>query len=452
MENGRTAVNDTGISTGRLGPIRHFPGGAAEEILYLDRVAGGVTAEAEAGRRPHARKGIMAANPVPRRAFIHSAVAVPVALSLGATTSRGSRPGGANQGVDALQRIVKLWGDGQSLTPPEYAHFLSGILARGEIAADYYSSGGVVEELEVRMARILGKERAVFLATGTLANHLALRIQAAGRTRVLVQEESHIYGDSGDCAQVLSNLNLIPMASAHGTFTQQEVEGAMHQAEAGRVRTGIGAISIESPIRRRLGALFDYDEMRRICAFARGEKINTHLDGARLFMASAYAGIGPAEFASHFDTVYVSMWKYFNATAGAILAGPHALLDDLFHSRRMFGGALPGAWPLAAMALHFLDGFEARFAEGVARGRELKLALNRVAGLRVEEIPNGSNVFKLLVDVGDPARMRQFLLERGVELPAPSPYFRGFALVVNETLARRPTADTVRAFEAAVRA
>jgi threonine aldolase len=70
----------------------------------------------------------------------------------------------------------------------------------------------VVEELEGRMARLLGKERAVFLATGTLANHLALRVQARGRSRVLVQEESHIYCDSGDGAQTLSNRNLVPMA------------------------------------------------------------------------------------------------------------------------------------------------------------------------------------------------------------------------------------------------
>jgi threonine aldolase len=394
----------------------------------------------------------MATKPVSRRVFLHSAAAVPMALSLGGAASRLPRQGrvATGQDVDALQRVVKLWGDGQSLTPPEYTHFLARILSEKGIAADYYSIGGVVEELEERMARILGKERAVFLATGTLANHLAVRIQAGEGTRVLVQEESHLYCDSGDCAEVLSNLNLVPMASTTGTFTLEEVERAMRRAEGGRVRTGIGAISIESPIRRRLGVLFDYDEMRRIAAFARENGIATHLDGARLFMASGYTGITPSEYASHFDTVYVSMWKYFNASSGAILAGPRALLDDLFHARRMFGGALPGAWPLAAMALYFLDGFEERFKEGVTRGEQLKSALHAVPGLRVEEIANGSNLFKLLVDTGDPARLRTVLLKRDVELPEPSPYFRGFPLVVNETLARRPVAETVGAFEDAV--
>jgi threonine aldolase len=401
----------------------------------------------------HSWKGLMMTNPISRRALLHSAAAVPAALTLGrppaALTPEASRP---TRDVAALQQVVKLWGDGQSLTPAEHSHILARILAVREIAADDYSIGGVVDELEGRMARLLKKERAVFLATGTLANHLALRIQTRARSRVLVQEESHIHCDSGDGAQVLSNLNLIPLASANGTFTQEEVASAIRRADSGRVRTGIGVIAIESPIRRRLGRLFDYEEMRRICAFAKSEGIATHLDGARLFMASAYSGIDPAEYASHFDTVYVSMWKYFNAPAGAILAGPHALLDDLFHARRMFGGSLPGAWPLAATALHFLDGFAERFAAGVARGRDLKAALGRIRGLRVEEISNGSNCFMLRVDAGDPVRMRKFLSERGVELSAPSPNFKGFVLVVNETLTRKPVTEMVRAFEEAVRA
>jgi len=351
------------------------------------------------------------------------------------------------QELEALRHKVKLSGDGQSLTPLEYSHVLSAILAHGEVEADYYSRGGVVTELEERMAQLLGKERAVFLATGTLANHLAVRIQAGNRTRVIVQEESHIYNDSGDCAQHLSNLNLLPLAQGGGTFTVEDVQGAIRRADAGRVETGVGVISIESPIRRKLGELFDYEEMKRVTGFAREKGIATHLDGARLFMASGYTGISPAEYASHFDTVYVSMWKYFNASAGAILAGPKALLDDLYHPRRMFGGALPMAWPLAAVALHFVDGFEERFATGVSAGRELLPALNGITGLRVEEIPNGSNVFKLHLHSGDPLALRAVLSERGILLPSPNPNFRGFALGVNETLARRPVRETVAAFQ-----
>ncbi len=350
----------------------------------------------------------------------------------------------------ALRRLVKLTGDGPSPAPAETVDLLGRIVAERGIDADYYSRGGVVTALEERMAALLGKERAVFLPTGTLANHLAVRIQANGNARVAVQYDSHLYNDSGDCTQELSHLNLVPLARGRGTFTLTEVEELLERTASGRVTTGLGVIVIESPIRRRLGEMFDYDEMSRIGAFARERGIRTHLDGARLFMASGYSGISPQEYASHFDTVYVSMWKYFNATSGAILAGPARLLDDLYHSRRMFGGALPGAWPLAAVALHAIDGFEERFAAGVRVGEQLIAALDSVPELSVERIPAGSNKFKLHVTGTDLGAYRERLADAGIRLPGPRPW-GGFVLSVNETLTRRPVEEIARALGDALR-
>ena len=350
----------------------------------------------------------------------------------------------------ALGRLVKLSGDGPSYTPAETVELLARIVGERGIEADYYSNGGVVAELEERMAAVLGKERAVFLATGTLANHLAVRILADNDHRVAVQYDSHLYNDSGDCAEVLSNLNLVPLAHGRGTFTLAEIEELIDRTASGRVRTGLGVIVIESPIRRRLGEMFDDGEMQRICAYARANGIRTHLDGARLFMASGYTGISPREYASHFDTVYVSMWKYFGASSGAILAGPAALLDDLYHPRRMFGGALPGAWPLAAVSLHCIEGFEERFAAGVSAAEQLIVELETVRQMRVERIPNGTNVFKLHVTHADLAAYRERVADAGILLPGPQEW-GGFTLTVNETLARRPVDEIVGALVGALR-
>lgn len=378
-----------------------------------------------------------------RRAIVKGGLA-----SLPLTAAASTVSGTERQDRDdlaALQQRVKFTGDGPQLTPPEAVEVLGRIVNDRGIDADYYSRGGVVTELEERMAAILGKERAVFIPTGTLANHLAVRVQAGTDRRVAVQYESHLYNDSGDCAEVLSNLNLVPMAHGGGTFSVQDVEELFDRTASGRVTTGLGVIAIESPIRRRLGELFDYDEMKRVTQFARRHGIRTHLDGARLFMASGYTGVSPRKYASLFDTVYVSMWKYFNAPSGAILAGPAALLDDLYHPRRMFGSALPQAWPLAAMALHGIEGFEERFAAGVRASEELIVALNGTHGLRVERIPNGSNIFKLHVAGSDPGAYSARLALEGILLPAPLPG-GGFALKVNETLTRRPVAAIAGAF------
>src|SRR5215469_15570625 len=116
-------------------------------------------------------------------------------------------------------------------------------------------------------------------------------VSARRGRRVLVQRESHIYNDSGDCAQELSGLSLVPLAPERATFTLAEVEAEVARAEEGRVSTPVGAISIESPVRRVLGEVFDFVEMQRIAAFARDKGIGLHLDGARLFLASAYTRI-----------------------------------------------------------------------------------------------------------------------------------------------------------------
>ena len=253
--------------------------------------------------------------------------------------------------------------DGVDLTPQEFADLLQRLA--GGVTPDEYSLGGEVEKLETQFAKLLGKEQAVFLPSGTLANQLAVRRLAKGRSRVIVQEISHLYNDSGDCAERLSGLNLVPLAPGKATFTRDDVERTIARTAASRVTTGVGVISIESPVRRLHGELFDLAQMRSISALAREQGIGLHLDGARLFAASAYSGVSPQDYASLFDTVYVSLWKCFSSGSGAILAGPRAELADLYQTRRMFGGALFSAWPFAAVASHYADGLLDRLRAAV---------------------------------------------------------------------------------------
>lgn len=286
-------------------------------------------------------------------------------------------------------------GDGIAYTPAEYAILLEKLAPN--IKSDNYSLGGAVKVLEEAMARELGKEHAVWFPTGTLANHLALRTLAGENRRVIVPAESHVYMDCGDCAQTLSNLNLIPLAPGKATFTLDQVEEVAKQGAGGRVPRNIGAILIESPVRRRTGEMFDVAEMKRITSWARQRGIGTHLDGARLYLASAYSGMSVAEYAAMFDTVYVSMYKYFNSPSGAILVGPKKLLENMFNARRMFGGGLPHAWPFTAVSMHYLQGFPDRFRHAVQTSETVIAALEKDSNFKVERIPNGSNIFRLRV-------------------------------------------------------
>jgi threonine aldolase len=188
--------------------------------------------------------------------------------------------------------------------------------------------------------------------------------------------------------------------------------------------------------------------MRALSAFARQRGLGLHLDGARLFIAAAYSGHPLTEYTSLFDTVYVSLWKCFNSGSGAILAGPRALLSEMHHPRRMFGGALWNAWPFAAVASHYAEGYLERLTAAVRTAQLLLQELVAAGSFELTQIPNGTNVFRLKLLRGEPETFRERLRAREIVLPPPEP--DGFWLRVNETLARRPPDELAGALRTSV--
>jgi len=381
-----------------------------------------------------------------RRTFLKAgalgaAGTLPLAWDAIAQQAAGSRQ---NAPVTA-DRTVKLTGDGLALSPSEYARLVVRLVEEKNLVPDSYSIGGVVEDLEDVFARALKKERAVFMPTGTLANHLAIRTLAAGSGRVAVQELSHIYQDSGDCVQTLSGLPMMPLAPGSATFKADDLQRLFDTTKTGRVATRVSVVSVETPVRRAQGEMFDAAELERVVAVAKTHGARLHLDGARLFLQSAYSGRAVESYAQPFDTVYVSLYKYFNAPSGAMLAGPKALLDDLFHTRRMFGGGLAEAWPFALVARHYFDGFRERYSAAVRASKEFLALIGRDTAFRVQPIDNGTNLFRLEVPNVDPKQLQARLADAGIVLGTPNAAGR-FLVAVNETFTRRPVPDLVAAF------
>jgi threonine aldolase len=193
--------------------------------------------------------------------------------------------------------------------------------------------------------------------------------------------------------------------------------------------------------------------MEAITAFCRDQGIGTHLDGARLYMMSAASGIEPREYAALFDTVYVSLYKYFGAPFGAILAGDSQLVDGMFHTRRMFGGGLASAYFAAALALRGIEGFSARFEASMLKARVLFKRLNALPGIEVKEFDHGSNIFPLRIAPGvDVASLIESLHQRNVFVYPEEAAGIVSSLTVNTTLLTQSNEAIFQAFREALNA
>lgn len=371
------------------------------------------------------------------------AAAMPVLAQAGETDVGGDAASGLFESVNFVS-------DGLGLSPREYATLLEEATKGQDLEPDYYSLGGVVAALERQFAQMLGKEAAMFVPTGTLANHLAVRKLAGDDRRVLVQAESHLYNDSGDCAGTLSGLNLVPLAQGRSTIELAEARHWVERSAGGRVETRVGAISIENPVRRRGHEMVEFDELERVCGYAREQGIRLHLDGARMFNLPFHSGRSVRDHAALFDTVYVSLWKHFNGASGAILAGDAGFIDGLFHMRRMFGGALPQAWPQVAPVGRYVDRYEEDYADAWRATDRLIALLQEDGRFEARKLPNGTSRFLMTVSGVAPDALAERLLRRGVILPHAQAGSGVFALQVNPTILRTSPAALARIFIASM--
>jgi threonine aldolase len=269
---------------------------------------------------------------------------------------------------------------------------LQALLDKHGKPADSYLASGAVLELEAKFSALLGKEDTVFMPTGTMANHLALRLLCGENKHALVQQESHVYRDESDTVTILSGINLVPLAPGRAAPTLAEIDAAIERAEVGPYPIKVGAIALESPVRRADGAGLRPELVAAIAQRARAKRIGMHLDGARLLLLSGSAGFDVKPYCAHFDTVYVSLYKYLGAPFGGVLSGAKPMMARARELRHIFGGTIYHGWQAALPALDALDGAEARFARVRTAGDQLLAALERTPGVTVRRVTDASNI------------------------------------------------------------
>jgi threonine aldolase len=335
---------------------------------------------------------------------------------------------------------VWLVGDSAPSDPLATARRLAQLVEQRGDVADGYLQHGAVAELEAAFAKLLGKEDCAFFPTGTMANQVAIRVLAGDNPRAIVQQESHVYRDESDAAQRMSSINLVPLTAEGATPSLEQFEAAFDQAENGPYPLKVGAVSIESPVRRARGEMVPADAMQAIAALSREHCARLHLDGARILLAPPSFDLNA--YSALFDTVYVSLYKYLGAPYGAVLAGDKATIAEAREWRHLFGGLIYQGWSSALLALDSLATFPAQIAEAHRAAQSLFEMLQASGKVRVVANPNASNIHRLELD---PA-LSEAAFERGRAAGVRIGRFpdKNIAFFVNTTLLRRPVDEYAR--------
>lgn len=386
------------------------------------------------------RRSVLKAVPIASLAL--AAARSPAALAQYGAPS-ASAPAAAAAAPTDYDTLVLLAGDALPRDPAREPARLQALLDRHPTPLDGYLAGGAVAALEAGMSALLGKEDTVFMPTGTLANHIALRLLCGESRHVLVQQESHVYRDESDSVTTLSGINLVPLAPGRAAPTLDEVAAAIDRAELGPYPIKVGAIALESPVRRAQGEALTPALVAAIAGAARAKGIPLHLDGARLLLMGGMPGFSVKTYCEPFDTVYVSLYKYLGAPFGGVLSGSKAMMAKARALRHLFGGTIYHGWQAALPALDALDGVEARFASVRAAGERLLAALERTPGFTVRRVENGSNLAMLEIAPQRLAGLEQRLQRANVRLGKVSE--GKVQLGFNESILRRDTAYLVKA-------
>jgi threonine aldolase len=265
---------------------------------------------------------------------------------------------------------------------------------------DLYGERALAERLEARVAQLLGKEAAVWMPSGTMAQQIALRIhcERRGNRRIAFHPQCHLDVHEERGYARLHGLHADLLGSRERLPTPEDLEA---------VREPLGAVVLELPAREIGGQLPAWEQLTVFCTKAHDEGIALHMDGARLWQCTPFYQRTLAEIADLFDTVYVSFYKDLGAPAGAGLTGRKVVIDEARVWQIRHGGRLFTAYPFLLAAERGLDEILPRMPEFVARTNELAAALGALDGVEIVPDPAPD------CDVPPPRPPRARTFERG---------------------------------------
>ena len=294
-------------------------------------------------------------------------------------------------------------------------------IAAAPVGDDQYGDDPTVNALQERVAALLGKEAALWLPSGTMANQVALRTLTHPGDDVVVSREAHsVWHETGGSA---ANAGVqLTEIGARGVFTADEFLAAIKPRDH-PIYPPTTLVQVENTHNRAGGIVFPQDEAVRICAAARKLSIASYLDGARLWNVAAATGRPLNDLAAPFDLVGVSLSKGLGAPGGSLLAGSRDTVARAVRHRRMMGGAMRQVGILAAAGIFALDNNLVRLVEDHANARLIAARLAQSQRIAIDPATVHTNilVFGLAPDAPDATILVAKARESGVLINAFGP-------------------------------
>lgn len=264
------------------------------------------------------------------------------------------------------------------------------------VGDDVYGEDPTVNELQAVGAKVLGKEAALFVPSGTMANEVAIGVQAPRGTEALAERESHVVLYENGAPAALWGVTLRTLAGRRGVFTPEQVVEAVRDAsDVHAPRTSL--VCLENTHNLAGGTVWTAAETRSVAKAAREHGLRVHLDGARLWNSAVAQDVAPAALAAPADSVFVALSKGLSAPVGSLVAGSREFVAEATRVRKMLGGGMRQAGILAAAGIVAITTMRDRLKEDHAACRRLALGLAKLPGFAVDLEAVQTNI--LFVDV-----------------------------------------------------
>jgi threonine aldolase len=271
-------------------------------------------------------------------------------------------------------------------------------MAQAEVGDDVYGEDPTVRRLEERAAALLGKEAALFVPSGTMANQIAIGVHCRPGDELLCDPTSHVYvWECGGIARHWGVTARTVEPGRGGLLSAPDFQDDLIRPDDGHyVRTRL--VTLENTHNRRGGRVHRPSDVAAIAAWARRHGLRLHLDGARLMNAAVALDAPAAALAEPFDSVSICFSKGLGAPVGSAIAGPRDFITAAHRLRKLLGGGMRQAGVLAAAALFALDHHVERLAEDHALAQILADAVASNPRLNLETEPVETNLVWITVD------------------------------------------------------